>query len=130
MTRWIVSRIKLALLTGSHRRLLLAIIQSDRLDHRLAKKKKPFKRMERQIALLCESVLEDLEEADRTHDQLRSTVDELRAEKQLLEETVVPGLTVAHQALVARLEAELAFAVRNQTLAQITERGSGYDGIG
>ncbi len=120
MISWFVSKIKLIGLKGSRRRLELATSRCRQLLGQLEIKRKKLKSLERKVVVLSESLLEDLEEAEKSLKRMEAALETEREKVRLYEDVTVPGLMAAHQAVVARIEAEHAVSVRNRTLAQIT----------
>jgi len=101
----------------ARRRAKRIIRRSQRLDRRLAKHKI-------RLRHLAETIAEDLDEAIELNKDRDQALEMLQNKIEVLEDVLVPEMTAAHQAGVARWEAEMSIQKFRQVGAM---PGSGQD---
>ena len=109
--KWLTAYLAYRRLSVARRRAVRVIRRSEKLDRQLS-------RHQRQLKHLAETIAEDLDEAMVLNKDRDQALEMLQNKIEVLEDVLVPEMTAAHQAGVARWESEMAIQKYRQVAAR------------
>ncbi len=87
----------------------------------LQKRRRQLESAQNRFISISESTMEDVDLAIAEQHSFEEKIDQMRVERDVLRDVLVPSLTGAHKLILARLDAETAIAVRRQVAATMRE---------
>jgi hypothetical protein len=125
---WLRSRVALSRMAKAERTVAMWQARGERLAQKIEGRLRRLRALEKRLAVLCKSVVEDGEEAAVIQERSTQAMEALRAERDILALTI-KGMTRSHQLLLERMEADIAVNVRRRVAYTPGQQGSeGYAG--